>query len=224
MRWLRFNFTTGDAAGQNMVTQSVHEVCEWMINQQPRGLTDVALAANLDTDKKHSSLNNLHTRGKRVVAEATLPAALIEEVMHTSAEDLYRLRQLSNMGSGHPFGSIGEIVDVPMTAHFLGGCTIGDGPETGVIDPYHRLYGHPGLHVVDGSAVTANIGVNPALSITAQAERAMAMWPNSGEVDRRPAMNEPYRLISPVLPPFTVVPDDAPVAIRCYGSGDRREH
>jgi hydroxymethylglutaryl-CoA reductase (NADPH) len=99
MRWLRFNFTTGDAAGQNMVTKSVHEVCKWMINQQPRGLTDFALAANLDTDKKHSSLNNLHTRGKRVVAEATLPAALIEEVMHTSAEDLYRLRQLSNMGS-----------------------------------------------------------------------------------------------------------------------------
>ena len=66
---------------------------------RPRGLTDFALAANLDTDKKHSSLNNLHTRGKRVVAEATLPAALIAEVMHTSAEDLYRLRQLSNMGS-----------------------------------------------------------------------------------------------------------------------------
>src|ERR1019366_1469969 len=99
MRWLRFNFTTGDAAGQNMVTKSVHEVCKWMINQRPRGLTDFALAANLDTDKKHSSLNSLHTRGKRVVAEATLPAALIEEVMHTSAEDLYRLRQLSNMGS-----------------------------------------------------------------------------------------------------------------------------
>ncbi len=99
MRWLRFNFTTGDAAGQNMVTKSVHEVCKWMINQQPRGLTDFALAANLDTDKKHSSLNNLHTRGKRVVAEATLPASLLEEVMHTSPKDLYRLRQLSNMGT-----------------------------------------------------------------------------------------------------------------------------
>jgi len=111
-----------------------------------------------------------------------------------------------------------------MTAHFLGGCTIGDSPETGVIDPYHRLYGHPGLHVVDGSAVTANIGVNPCLTITAQAERAMAMWPNHGEVDPRPAMNEPYAPIPPVLPTFTVVPDGAPAAIRCYGSGDRREH
>ncbi len=99
MRWLRFNFTTGDAAGQNMVTKAVHEACKWMIDQHPPGLKDFALAGNLDTDKKHSSMNNLHTRGKRVVAEATLPAEPIEGVMHTSAERLYRLRQLSNMGS-----------------------------------------------------------------------------------------------------------------------------
>jgi hydroxymethylglutaryl-CoA reductase (NADPH) len=99
MRWLRFNFTTGDAAGQNMVTKAVHEACQWMFDQHPDGLEDFALAANLDTDKKHSTLNNLHTRGKRVVAEATLPARLIEEELHTSAENLYRFRQLANMGS-----------------------------------------------------------------------------------------------------------------------------
>ena len=80
-----------------------------------------------------------------------------------------------------------------MTAHFMGGCAIGDSPETGVIDPYHRLYGHEGLHVVDGSAISANLGVNPSLTITAQAERAMAMWPNRGETDTRPAMGEAYR-------------------------------
>ena len=99
MRWLRFNFTTGDAAGQNMVTKAVHEACWWIIDQHPDGLEDFVLAANLDTDKKHSALNSLHTRGKRVVAEATLPARLIEEVLHTSPEALYRLSQLSNMGS-----------------------------------------------------------------------------------------------------------------------------
>jgi len=99
MRWLRFNFTTGDAAGQNMVTKAVREACRWIIDQHPDGLEDFALAANMDSDKKHSTLNSLHTRGKRVVAEATLPARLIEEVLHTSAEELYRLRQLSNMGS-----------------------------------------------------------------------------------------------------------------------------
>ena len=72
-----------------------------------------------------------------------------------------------------------------MTAHFIGGCAIGDSPETGVIDPYHRVYGHPGLHVVDGSAISANLGVNPSLTITAQAERAMSLWPNKGEADPR---------------------------------------
>ena len=75
-----------------------------------------------------------------------------------------------------------------MTAHFIGGCVIGDSPETGVVDPYHRVYGHPGLHVVDGSTVSANLGVNPSLTITAQAERAMAFWPNRGEPDPRPPL------------------------------------
>ena len=99
MRWLRFNYTTGDAAGQNMVTKATRHACLWMLEQGLEGLEHFALAANLDTDKKHSALNSLHTRGKRVVAEATLPAKLIEEVMHTSGKNLYRARQLSNMGS-----------------------------------------------------------------------------------------------------------------------------
>ena len=83
-----------------------------------------------------------------------------------------------------PGGTWGDLMNIPMTAHFIGGCAIGDSPQTGVIDPYHRLYGYPGLHVVDGSALSANLGVNPSLSITAQAERAMSLWPNRG--DARP--------------------------------------
>jgi cholesterol oxidase len=102
------------------------------------------------------------------------------------------VRRLARRIDGFPASSLGEIVDVPMTAHFLGGCAIGDSAATGVIDPYHRVYGHPGLHVVDGSAVTANIGVNPSLTITAQAERAMAMWPDAGAPDRRPPLGTPY--------------------------------
>ena len=85
-----------------------------------------------------------------------------------------------------PGGSLGEILDVPMTAHLLGGAVIGDSPAHGVIDPYHRVWGYPGLHVVDGSAVSANPGVNPALTITAQAERAMSLWPQRDGVDLRP--------------------------------------
>lgn len=97
-------------------------------------------------------------------------------------------------------GSWPEVFDIPMTAHFLGGAPIGDSPATGVLDPYHRLWGHPGISVVDGSAISANLGVNPSLSITAQAERAMSLWPNKGEADPRPAQGDAYRRIEPVAP------------------------
>jgi cholesterol oxidase len=115
---------------------------------------------------------------------------------------------------GTPGGTIGEPFNVPLTAHFMGGCAIGDSPETGVVDPYQRLYGHPGLHVADGSTITANLGVNPSLTITAQTERAMAYWPNKGEPDERPAMGEPYRAMDPIAPKNPVVPADAPAALR----------
>ncbi len=88
--------------------------------------------------------------------------------------------------NGFAGSNIGELIGTPLTAHFLGGCPIGASPEQGVIDPYHRLYGHPGISVVDGAAVSANLGVNPSLTITAQAERAMSYWPNKGEPDVRP--------------------------------------
>jgi cholesterol oxidase len=111
-------------------------------------------------------------------------------------------------------GTIGEPFNMPMTAHFMGGCAIGDSPEGGVIDPYHRLFGHEGLHVVDGAAISANLGVNPSLTITAQAERAMSMWPNRGETDTRPALGQAYRTVEPVHPKNPIVPDDAPAALR----------
>ncbi|KQP84273.1 GMC oxidoreductase [Aeromicrobium sp. Leaf291] len=122
-------------------------------------------------------------------------------------------RMAEHMG-GTPGGTIGEPFNVPLTAHFMGGACIGDSPETGVIDPYHRLYGYEGLHVVDGSAISANLGVNPSLTITAQAERAMAYWPNRGETDVRPAVGEGFRSMEPIAPKSPVVPDDAPGALR----------
>ena len=98
------------------------------------------------------------------------------------------VRRMAKLIGGEPGGNIGEPFERPLTAHFIGGCTIGDSPETGVVDAYQRMFGHPGLHVVDGSAISANLGVNPSLTITAQAERAMAFWPNKGEPDPRPEL------------------------------------
>jgi cholesterol oxidase len=124
------------------------------------------------------------------------------------------VRLMAKVMNGTPGGSIGEPFNRPLTAHFLGGCAIGDSPETGVVDPYQRVYGHPGLHVADGSAITANLGVNPSLTITAQAERAMSFWPNKGQPDQRPALGEPYDRLAPVPPASPAVPEGAMGALR----------
>ena len=124
------------------------------------------------------------------------------------------VRMLAEELGGIAGGTWLDLAGIPTTAHFIGGCVIGASAETGVIDPYHRVYGHEGLHIVDGSAVSANLGVNPSLTITAQAERAMAMWPNRGETDPRPSLGSPYRRVSPVAPRTPAVPDGAPAALR----------
>lgn len=109
-------------------------------------------------------------------------------------------------------GSISELLNKPTTAHFIGGAVISESPNDGVIDPYQRVWGYPSLSVHDGSALAANPGVNPALSILALAERACSMWPNKGEADSRPAQGEDYRVVEPVAPHNPVVPPGAPAA------------
>lgn len=124
------------------------------------------------------------------------------------------VRKMAEIMGGTPGGTVGEPFDMPLTAHFIGGCTIGASSETGVVDPYHRVHGYDGLHIVDGSTISANLGVNPSLTITAQAERAMSMWPNRGEADPRPRPGDPYARVDPVAPRAPVVPDGAPGALR----------
>ena len=116
------------------------------------------------------------------------------------------VRRLARRIDGDPGGSIADLLDSPMTAHFLGGCAIGADPSRGVIDGWHRVFGHPGLHVVDGSAISANLGVNPSLTITAQAERAMSFWPLRGEPDPRPPLGSPYRRVEPTPAAAPAVP------------------
>ncbi|TDC79619.1 GMC family oxidoreductase [Micromonospora sp. KC606] len=124
------------------------------------------------------------------------------------------VRLLAEEIDGTPGGALTEPFDIPMTAHLLGGAVIGASPAEGVIDPWHRVYGHPGLHVVDGAAVSANLGVNPSLTITAQAERAMSFWPNRGEADPRPPLGSAYRRVAAVPPRDPAVPPGAPGALR----------
>ncbi len=113
----------------------------------------------------------------------------------------FQASQLTASHIGGTAGSTwGELFGIPMTAHFLGGCPMGGTAAEGVIDAYHRVHGHPGLSIVDGSGVSANLGVNPALTITALAERAFALWPNQGEPDPRPDPDQAYRQLGPIPP------------------------
>ena len=102
------------------------------------------------------------------------------------------------------------VADKAMSSHFVGGMTMGEKPEQGVIDPYQRVFGYPGLHIMDGSVIAANPGVNPSLTISALAERAMSFWPNKGEDDPRPSLGSGYERIAPVMPHQPIVPKGAP--------------
>ena len=118
-------------------------------------------------------------------------------------------RRIAENKGGIAGGHIGDLVNAPFTAHFVGGCVIGATANDGVIDPYHRVWNYPTMHIVDGASVTANLGVNPSLTITAQAERAFSMWPNKGESDPRPAQNSKYERLSAVAPIKPFVPKGA---------------
>jgi cholesterol oxidase len=126
------------------------------------------------------------------------------------------VRQIAEMQGGIPAGHYGDLLGAPFTAHFVGGCVVGESDQKGVIDAFHRVWNYPTLHIVDGSAITANLGVNPSLTITAQAERAMSMWPNLGETDLRPSQNERYKAVPPISPKNPAVPSHAPAALN-YG-------
>jgi hydroxymethylglutaryl-CoA reductase (NADPH) len=94
----RFNYTTGDAAGQNLTGKATQAACTWIKDNYDGALEHYFLESNFATDKKSSQVNILRTRGKRVVAEATLPRDLIAELMHADVDMLWRARLVSNLG------------------------------------------------------------------------------------------------------------------------------
>ena len=123
-------------------------------------------------------------------------------------------REIAKNVNGTPGAVVGEPFGIPLTAHFLGGAVIAEDASKGVVDGYLRAFGQPGLHIVDGSALSANPGVNPSLSITALAEWAMAHWPNKGEADTRPELGEAFKVIEPVAPAHPAVSSSASGALR----------
>jgi cholesterol oxidase len=105
------------------------------------------------------------------VSGGVAPSASIPEATDLALRAAEKLK-------GFPEGLVTELLlDTPTTAHILGGACMGGTPEEGVIDARHRVFGYEGLYVIDGAAMSANPGVNPALTIAALAERAMSFVP-----------------------------------------------
>ncbi|HVP64837.1 MAG TPA: hydroxymethylglutaryl-CoA reductase [candidate division Zixibacteria bacterium] len=98
LRYLRFNYTSGDAAGQNMAGKATYVACEWIKRTHPMH-PDYFLSGNIDTDKKDSRINMLLGRGKRVVAEAVVRGELLQQYMHITAADLVRTREVQMAGA-----------------------------------------------------------------------------------------------------------------------------
>jgi cholesterol oxidase len=123
-------------------------------------------------------LTALRTGLKTVLEAGTAPTANIPEAAELA-------RRVADKVGGMPMSLVNEtVLGIPTTAHILGGCCMGDSAQTGVIDAQHRVYGYEGLYVVDGSAVSGNPGVNPSLTITALAERAMTFIPAKQQLEK----------------------------------------
>ena len=98
MMYTRFCYTTGDAAGQNMTGKATLYACEWIRAKHPKK-PRYLLSGNMDTDKKHSMMNMIQTRGKRVIAEFVLKRDVAKELLRIETEWLYRFRQIASIGT-----------------------------------------------------------------------------------------------------------------------------
>lgn len=96
--YLRFNYTTGDAAGQNMASKATYAACEWIRASYPQDC-EYFLTGNVDTDKKHSHINVMMTRGRRVVAEVVIKREFMQKFLHIDSIDLVRMREVQSTGS-----------------------------------------------------------------------------------------------------------------------------
>ncbi|MFC0526378.1 FAD-dependent oxidoreductase [Phytohabitans kaempferiae] len=193
LRWLRM------IAGRPLLYLRLLSVRDWS-SRTVIALVMQAADNSLTTHYRRGRLRT--TPGHGAPSPTWIPAG--NEAVRLLAEEI----------GGVPGGAVTEAFNVPLTAHILGGAAIGATPDEGVVDAYHRVFGHPGLHVVDGAAVAANLGVNPSLTIAAQAERAMSFWPNRGEPDPRPALGSAYAPVAGVAPKTPAVPPHAPAALR----------
>ena len=138
VRYLRFNYTTGDAAGQNMVGKATLAACEWIKANYPVQC-EYLLSGNMDTDKKHSHLNMLHSRGKRVIAEIVLKQEVLAKIMKVDTRTLARATVLANTGAL----MAGAAYNGPHAANGIASLFIATGQdEANVVESHAGLLSH----------------------------------------------------------------------------------
>lgn len=137
-KYLRFNYTTGDAAGQNMVGKATLAACEWICANYPHKC-EYLLSGNMDTDKKHSHLNMLHSRGKRVIAEVVLKKSVLKKIMKVDTKTLARATVLANTGAM----MAGAAYNGPHSANGIASMFIATGQdEANVVESHAGILAH----------------------------------------------------------------------------------
>jgi hydroxymethylglutaryl-CoA reductase (NADPH) len=137
-KYLRFNYTTGDAAGQNMVGKATLIACEWIKANSPIPCMYM-LSGNMDTDKKHSHLNMLHSRGKRVIAEIVLKKEVLARVMKVDTKMLAGASVLANTGAQ----MAGAAYNGPHSANGIASLYIATGQdEANVVESHAGMLSH----------------------------------------------------------------------------------
>ena len=165
-------------------------------------------------DSRHALLADDRHVDRAVLADGLLRSGHRHAALRAHPGDRGVRRPGGEQMGGHEGALPIEVINRTASAHFIGGIPIGESSETGAVDPYLRMFGQPGLHVMDGSVMPANPGVNPSLTITALAERAMSLWPNKGDTDSRPPLGSGYERVDPVMPHRPFVPAGAPGELR----------
>lgn len=165
---------------------------------------------NLLCMRDHDDWLDLSWTGHRLKSKPgsdTAPPAIVEAAVDVG-------RRVAEKLGGESAQTWFTVAGRSTSAHFIGGMTIGEDAEHGAVDPYQRAFGYPGLHIMDGSVINANPGVNPSHTIAALAERAMSFWPNKGEPDTRPPLGSGYERLEAVMPHQPLVPAGAPGELR----------
>ena len=145
LRYLRFNYSTGDAAGQNMAGKATYAACEWIQNNCP-GHPKYFLSGNIETDKKHSQMNSILTRGKRVIAEALVPRELMRRYLHIDTADLARAREIQMTGSF----MAGSASNGAHAANALAGIFIATGQDVANIAECHASFSYSQYYLESG--------------------------------------------------------------------------